>query len=71
MNIQFHNSKMHNKLKEVMRTWMILTLTFNMHPTIHLEIHGAYAPWKETSQVGSPVLHMLSYSCSKLELATH
>jgi hypothetical protein len=37
---------------------------------IHIEIRGAYAPWKETSQAGSPVLHRLSYSCCKLELAT-
>jgi hypothetical protein len=37
---------------------------------IHLEIHGAYVPWKETSQAGSPVVHRLSYSCCKLELTT-
>jgi len=35
---------------------------------IHIEIRGAYPPWKETSQAGSPVLHRLSYSCCKLEL---
>jgi hypothetical protein len=71
MNIQFHNNKMHNKLKEVMWTLDDFNVNLQHAPNYPPWMHGAYAPWKETSQVGFPILHMLSHSCSKLELATH